>query len=98
MLGGKEVGAVRFAKERRPFDSLQGRKQKGNIQSFTESLEVHDPVRNPQLSALRDQIARIESGGKRACGVLPFGIETVDRKVPGGTNALAQSFPRRGWR
>lgn len=43
---------------------------------------------NSQISALRDQIARIESGGKRACGVLPFGIEAVDRKVPGGGLAL----------
>ena len=43
---------------------------------------------NSQISALRDQIARIESGGKRARGVLPFGIEAVDRKVPGGGLAL----------
>lgn len=43
---------------------------------------------NAQLCALRDQIARIESRGKRACGVLPFGIDTVDRKVPGGGLAL----------
>lgn len=43
---------------------------------------------NPQLFALRDQIARIESVGKRARGVLPFGIEVVDRRVPGGGPAL----------
>lgn len=43
---------------------------------------------NPQLSALRDQIARIESGSKRARGVLAFGIDEVDRKVPGGGLAL----------
>jgi protein ImuA len=43
---------------------------------------------NPQISALRAQIARIESGGKRARGVLPFGIEAVDAKVPGGGLAL----------
>ena len=39
---------------------------------------------HPQLATLRARIARIESGGKRARGVLPFGIEVVDRKVPGG--------------
>jgi len=43
---------------------------------------------NPRLSALRDQIARIESGGKRARGILPFGVPTVDRRVPGGGLAL----------
>src|SRR5690606_38045601 len=43
---------------------------------------------NPQISALRAQIARIESGGKRARGVLPFGIDAVDAKVPGGGLAL----------
>lgn len=42
------------------------------------------PKTDPQLSALRARIARLESGGKRERGVLPFGIEVVDRKVPGG--------------
>ncbi len=43
---------------------------------------------NPQLCALRARIARIESGGRRPCGVLPFGLEPVDRRIPGGGLAL----------
>jgi protein ImuA len=41
-----------------------------------------------QLSALREQIARIESGGRHVRGVLPFEVDPVDRKVPGGGLAL----------
>lgn len=43
---------------------------------------------NPQLCALRAKIERIESGHRRACGVLPFGLEPVDRRIPGGGLAL----------
>ncbi|HWV02098.1 MAG TPA: damage-inducible protein [Devosia sp.] len=43
---------------------------------------------NPQISALREQIARLESAGWRHRGVLPFGLESVDRKIPGGGLAL----------
>lgn len=43
---------------------------------------------NPQFVALRAQIARLETGSRRASGVLPFGLETLDRKVPGGGLAL----------
>lgn len=43
---------------------------------------------NPQLRALRAKIERIESGHRRACGVLPFGLEPVDRRIPGGGLAL----------
>lgn len=43
---------------------------------------------NPQISALRAQIARIESGDRRVCGVLPFGMDEVDGKVPSGGLAL----------
>lgn len=46
------------------------------------------PSDHPQLLALRAQIARIESGGKRARGVLPFGVQAVDTRVPGGGLAL----------
>ncbi|MFA7441262.1 MAG: damage-inducible protein [Sphingomonadaceae bacterium] len=43
---------------------------------------------NPQIATLRAQIACMESGGKRVRGVLPFGVEIVDHKVPGGGLAL----------
>lgn len=39
---------------------------------------------NPQIAALRKQIAQLESAGRRHLGVLPFGLESVDRKIPGG--------------
>ncbi|AHE52187.1 ImuA family protein [Sphingomonas sanxanigenens] len=39
---------------------------------------------NPQIAALRERIARIEASGRRPCGVLPFGLPVLDRKVPGG--------------
>ncbi|WP_181160153.1 MULTISPECIES: ImuA family protein [Alphaproteobacteria] len=43
---------------------------------------------NPTISALRDRIARLESSDRRACGVVPFGVEAVDRRLPGGGLAL----------
>jgi protein ImuA len=43
---------------------------------------------NPRLAELRERIARIESGERRSRGVLPFGLEAIDRKVPGGGLAL----------
>lgn len=43
---------------------------------------------NPRLAELRERIARIESGQRRSCGVLPFGLDAIDRKVPGGGLAL----------
>lgn len=43
---------------------------------------------NPQISALRAQISRIESKVQRTCGFLPFGVEAVDDKLPGGGLAL----------
>lgn len=43
---------------------------------------------NSQLSALRARIAQIESGEKRPPAALPFGVEAMDRKVPGGGLAL----------
>lgn len=39
---------------------------------------------NPQITALRARIARIESSGRNGHGVLPFGIAALDRKLPGG--------------
>lgn len=43
---------------------------------------------NPTISALRERIARLESGGRRAFGVLPFGLPEVDQRLPGGGLAL----------
>ena len=43
---------------------------------------------NPRLAELRERIARIESGERRSRCVLPFGLEAVDRRVPGGGLAL----------
>ena len=42
----------------------------------------------PGLALLRAQIARIEGEGRRASGVLPFGLPTLDRRLPGGGLAL----------
>lgn len=36
------------------------------------------------FEALRAEIERIEANGRPRKGVLPFGVETVDRKLPGG--------------
>ena len=44
--------------------------------------------KNREIATLRDRIATIESNGRRAHGVLPFGIDPLDRKVPGGGLAL----------
>lgn len=42
----------------------------------------------PALAHLRAQIARIEGEGRRASGVLPFGLPELDRRLPGGGLAL----------
>lgn len=42
----------------------------------------------PAIDALRDQIRRIESVGRRKTDVLPFGVEVVDSALPGGGLAL----------
>jgi protein ImuA len=36
------------------------------------------------LDALRQQIRRIEAGGRPARGVLPFGVAEIDGRLPGG--------------
>ncbi len=51
-------------------------------------LECMSSSANPQIAALREQIARLESAGRRHLGVLPFGLESVDRRIPGGGLAL----------
>ena len=41
-------------------------------------------VRSNRLEALREQLARIEAGGRVGAGVLPFGVEALDHRLPGG--------------
>ena len=43
------------------------------------------PASRPTIvEALRAEIERIEANGRPGKGVLPFGVESVDRKLPGG--------------
>ncbi len=42
----------------------------------------------PALDALRSRIRRIETSDRRSCGVLPFGLDALDRRLPGGGLAL----------
>ena len=43
------------------------------------------PASRPAIvEALRAEIERIEANGRPGKGVLPFGVESVDRKLPGG--------------
>ena len=43
------------------------------------------PASRPAIvEALRAEIERIEANGRPGKGVLPFGVEAVDRKLPGG--------------
>ena len=45
-------------------------------------------MNNPAIEALRSRIAHLESDGARAREVLPFGINPIDSKLPGGGLAL----------
>lgn len=40
------------------------------------------------IEELRARIARVESGGRRSAGVLPFGAPEIDARLPGGGLAL----------
>jgi protein ImuA len=44
----------------------------------------------PQIAfeTLRGEIERIEAGGRAARGVLPFGVDAIDRRLPAGGLAL----------
>ena len=42
----------------------------------------------PHLTTLRDRIARIEGAERRSSGTLPFGLDAIDRRLPGGGLAL----------
>ena len=46
------------------------------------------PRARPATEALRARIRRIEAGGRPARGVLPFGLEALDRALPRGGLAL----------
>ena len=43
---------------------------------------------NPAIAALREQIARMEGDGGPSRGALPFGVDELDRRLPGGGLAL----------
>jgi protein ImuA len=43
---------------------------------------------NPACLALRERIAQLEGDGARTREVLPFGVPTLDRRLPGGGLAL----------
>lgn len=47
-----------------------------------------DPAANPVqadvLAELRDRFHRLEGAGRRTRGVLPFGVDDIDRRLPGG--------------
>ena len=43
---------------------------------------------NPAFLALRERIAQLEGDGARTREVLPFGVPTLDRRLPGGGLAL----------
>lgn len=43
---------------------------------------------NPAIAALREQIAQMEGDGGPSRGVLPFGVDELDRRLPGGGLAL----------
>lgn len=47
-----------------------------------------ESAKNPQIAALRARIAVLESSRRRDRGVLPFGLDPLDRRVPGGGLAL----------
>ncbi|MCT8992208.1 damage-inducible protein, partial [Chelativorans sp. SCAU2101] len=45
-------------------------------------------VSKGDVAALRARIAAIEGVGRRVKGVLPFGLEAIDSRLPGGGLAL----------
>lgn len=47
------------------------------------SFRMPEPVVNPVLTELRDRIRRMEGAGRRTNGVLPFGVQEIDRRLPG---------------
>ena len=49
---------------------------------------MHERAISPAIAALRARIAQLEGDGARAREVLPFGVPSLDRKLPGGGLAL----------
>jgi protein ImuA len=46
--------------------------------------------RGKRLAAIRAKVAALESGGRPGAGVLPFGTEALDGRLPGGGLALGR--------
>jgi protein ImuA len=66
------------------FDSTSEPEQNRNI---IRSVKV-STVSKADVTALRASIAAIEAGRRQVRGVLPFGLATVDSRLPGGGLAL----------
>lgn len=49
---------------------------------------MHELAISPAIAALRVRIAQLEGDGARVREVLPFGVPSLDRKLPGGGLAL----------
>jgi protein ImuA len=43
---------------------------------------------SPAIDLLREKIRRIEAADRRVAGILPFGLEEIDARLPGGGLAL----------
>jgi protein ImuA len=56
------------------------------LKTFEEGMSVS--VHPPAVLRLREQIQRLEGTHPRVRAVLPFGIETIDTRLPGGGLAL----------
>ena len=53
-------------------------------------MSALSPIRSDRLAALRAEVRAIESAGiSSACEYLPFGVEEMDRRLPGGGLAVA---------
>lgn len=53
-------------------------------------MPAPSPIRSDRLAALRAEVRAIESAGiSSACEYLPFGVEEMDRRLPGGGLAVA---------
>ncbi|MGO9236420.1 MAG: ImuA family protein [Methylocella sp.] len=49
---------------------------------------MHTPIHRPAIEELRTRIQRLEGASGRRRSVLPFGIQAIDRHLPGGGLAL----------
>jgi protein ImuA len=51
-------------------------------------MAMHTPIHRPAIEELRTRIQRLEGASGRRRLVLPFGIQAIDRHLPGGGLAL----------